>query len=113
MHELSIAMEIIAIVQEEMDNLNLTKVETVNLRLGVLTGVNPDALSFGFEASVVDTRLDGARLVIEEIPIRGRCRSCGKDFEVAEFMFLCPHCSSTDLDILTGEELDIDHLVGS
>ncbi len=113
MHELSIAREIIAIVQDEMNNLNLTKIEAVNIRLGALTGINADALSFGFEASVVDTNLDGAELIIEEVPIRGKCRSCGKDFEVAEFMFLCSHCSSTDLDVITGEELDIDHLVGS
>ncbi len=111
MHELSIAREIIEIVEAEVARLNLTRVETVNIRLGALTGVNPDALAFSFEASVVDTSLDGARLVIEKVPIKGRCRTCQAGFEVEEFVFLCPKCASGDLEITSGEELDINHLV--
>jgi hydrogenase nickel incorporation protein HypA/HybF len=111
-HELSIAREIIEIVEAEAARSNLTRVDTVNIRLGALTGVNPDALAFSFEASVMDTALDGARLVIEKVPIKGRCRNCQTGFEVEEFVFLCPQCASGDLEIISGEELDFDHLVG-
>ncbi len=112
MHELGVAQEIISIVEKEMARLKLKKVEAVNIRLGALTGLNPDALSFGFEAGIIDTPLADAKLIIERIPIKGKCRTCRKNFEVDEFTFVCPHCCSTDMEITQGEELDIDHLVG-
>lgn len=112
MHELSVAREIIGIVEGEMTRLRLRKIETVNIRLGALSGIHPEALAFGYEASVVDTRLDGSRLVIEQVPIRGRCRLCTKEFEIEGFVFLCPHCQASDLDMIAGEELEIDYLTG-
>lgn len=112
MHELSVAREIIGIVQDEMTRCHLTRVTEVKIRLGVLAGLNADALAFGFEASVVDTPLADTRLIIENIPIDGVCRTCGKEFEVEEFVFICPRCGGTDMDIRRGEELDIEHLVG-
>ena len=112
MHELSVAREIIEIVEGEMTRLNLRRIETVNIRLGALSGIHPEALSFGYEASVIDTPLAGSRLEIEAVPIKGRCRLCAREFDVEEFVFLCPHCHATDLDIVAGEELAIDYLVG-
>jgi len=111
-HELSVAREIIRIVESEMARLNLRKIETVNVRVGALSGIHPEALSFGYEASVIDTPLDGSRLVIETVAVKGRCRACAREFEVEEFVFLCPHCHATDLEVIAGEELDIDHIVG-
>lgn len=111
MHELAIAGEIITVVQEEMNRRNLRKIESVHMRVGALTGVNTDALAFGFEAGVIDTPLAGVRLVVEHIPVRGVCRSCRQEFEVMEFLFLCPHCGAVDIDVTAGEELHIDHLV--
>lgn len=112
MHELRIAREIICMVQAEMTRLNLKKVEKVNMRIGALSGIDSEALSFGFEASVADTSLDGARLVIKQVPIKGRCRACEKESEVLDFIFVCPHCTATDMEIIEGEELDIDSLIG-
>ena len=57
MHELAVAMEIIDIVQGEMDRQGLRRIDAVAVRIGALTGINADALTFGFEASVIDTPL--------------------------------------------------------
>lgn len=111
MHELSIAMEIITIVQEEIVKRNLNGVKEVNVRLGALTGVDPEALSFGFESATIDSPLADTKLVIEQIPVKGKCRSCGKDIHVDDFVFLCPYCDSTNIDITQGEELNIEYLV--
>ena len=37
---------------------------------------------------------------------RGRCRSCGAEFELADLILLCP-CGSADVDVLTGRDLRI------
>lgn len=112
MHELHLASEIIAIVEEEMAKRGLKKVTTVGVKVGTLAGVDPEALSFGFEASVVETNLAGARLAIETIPVSGRCRTCGKNFEVVDYVFICPHCGSVDVIVEKGEEMNISYLIG-
>ncbi len=112
MHELAVAREIIEIVQGEMDRRGLRRIDAVALRIGALTGINADALTFGFDASVVDTPLQGARLIIESLPVRAACRTCGKESEIEPYLFVCPHCAGHDLEIVQGEELDIDHLWG-
>ena len=63
MHELSIAQSIIEIITLDMSKHNLTKVDTITLRIGKITQVMPDALLFGFECLSKDTSLDGTRLI--------------------------------------------------
>ena len=111
MHELSIALEIITIVEDEIVKRNLDGIAEVNISLGALSGVDPEALSFSFEAETIDTPLAETRLVIQQIPVKGICRSCKKDFSVDDFIFLCPYCDSVDINITQGNELDINYLV--
>lgn len=112
MHELHLAGEIIAIVEEEMAKRGLKKVAIVGVKVGALAGVDPEALSFGFEASVADTDLSGALLAVETIPVSGRCRACGKNFEVMEYVFICPYCGAVDVIVEKGEEMNISYLIG-
>ncbi len=110
MHELRIAESVMNIALKEMDNRNLAAITAIGLRVGALSGVNPDALEFGFQAITTDTKLSGTKLVIEEVPVKGTCRVCKRDFEVTEFVFVCPLCFSGDIEVTQGEELDIAYL---
>jgi hydrogenase nickel incorporation protein HypA/HybF len=86
-------------------------VTAIHLRIGALSGVDPEALSFGFEAATIDTPLAGTQLVIQPVPVRAACRACGREFDVDDLMFLCPGCQSVDVDVTQGQEMQIDHLV--
>jgi hydrogenase nickel incorporation protein HypA/HybF len=112
MHELRIAQEIINITQREMFARKLDKISKIGLKIGALSGIDPEALSFGFEASIADSELAGARLEIEFIPVKGRCDSCRADFGVDDFLFICPHCGSNDVTVTEGEELNIAYFIG-
>ena len=111
MHELSIATGIIKIVEKVMIKEKVTGVKTVGLRLGALAGVDPEALSFSYQAATRDTALDGSNLDIEWLTVRGKCEHCQTDFEVEENFYACPRCESRDLEIIQGEELEVTHLV--
>jgi hydrogenase nickel incorporation protein HypA/HybF len=111
MHELSIAQEIISIIEDEMARHNLKGVKEVKVRVGALSGISPDALSFGFEAATMDSSLSETKLLIEEIPACGKCLACGRIVRVDDFVFLCPYCDSRNLEITKGEELDVAYLV--
>jgi hydrogenase nickel incorporation protein HypA/HybF len=110
MHELRIAESIVDITLREIERRNIAAVKSIGIRIGVISGVNPSALEFSFEAITTETPLAGAKLKIEEIPARGICRSCKRNFEVAEFIFVCPNCFSGDIELKQGEELDIVYL---
>jgi hydrogenase nickel incorporation protein HypA/HybF len=111
MHELRIAAEIIDIVRGEMEKRNLTRLKEIGLRLGPLSGVDPEALTFSFQAATLDTPLAETDLKIELVPVNGVCRSCQNPLEIDDFVFICPACGSSDLDLKTGAELDIVYLI--
>ncbi|MBL9214966.1 MAG: hydrogenase maturation nickel metallochaperone HypA [Opitutaceae bacterium] len=84
------------------------RVARIVLRIGDLSGVEPDALRFAFEALAPRTRAAGAELAIERVPARAHCRGCGADFAVgAGFIFRCPGCGDLSGDVIAGRELEL------
>lgn len=110
MHELGIAQSIIQTVLDEVAAKGLTPVESITVRVGALSSVVPEALEFGFDALKADTALAETQLKIERVPIQGKCKDCGRDFDVEDYVFACPHCESGQLTVLRGEELEIAYL---
>lgn len=103
MHELGITRNIVSIVEEAAKG---RRVRRVTLDIGQLSGVAPDAILFCFDIVAEGTLLDGARLDINRIPGRVRCRSCGADFDTATLYAACA-CGCRAVDRLQGEELNI------
>ena len=103
MHELSIAQSVVDAVLERTGGRHVT---TVRLRVGRLSGVVPDALTFCFELATADTALDGARLEIEAPGGRAHCRDCDRDFDVDDLVLLCS-CGSADVEVVAGRELSV------
>lgn len=114
MHELSIAQSLLAIIEDEMAKNGKEKLLTVKIRHGRLASVVPEALETAFEVLTADTRLAGSRLVMEEIPVRLRCRTCGREFspESPSAAFApCPACGEElGHEVLSGRELYIEYL---
>jgi hydrogenase nickel incorporation protein HypA/HybF len=109
MHELSICHGIMEVAGAALDALAppVPRVDRVTVRIGRLTAVVPDSLRYHFDLLVPGTRLEGAELVIEEVPIRGRCADCGGRFEIDTLSFTCPRCGSGLVDLLSGRELEV------
>jgi hydrogenase nickel incorporation protein HypA/HybF len=106
-HELSIAEAIVRIAGEHADG---RAVHRVDVKVGHLRQVVPSSLAFSFELVAAGTALDGARLVIEEVPAVGRCRACGAETEQDGFPLRCGACGGLDMDVVRGEELLVDAL---
>jgi hydrogenase nickel incorporation protein HypA/HybF len=103
MHELSITRNIVAIVDEAARGRRVCRVK---LRIGKLSGVMPDAVAFCFEIVAQGTSLAGARLDIEEIEGRARCRVCDAEFARPHLAAACP-CGARHFTPVSGEELKI------
>jgi len=113
MHELSIVQNIIEIVLAELPKHNLTKVESISLRIGEMRQVVPDALYFGFECLSKNTPLEGAEVKIENIPIKGKCRHCQHEFILENWLESCKKCGENHVEIISGKELEIAEFEGS
>jgi len=107
MHEMSIAQGLLDIIKEEMDKHGARVLRSVRLQIGQLSAIVPESLSFCFEIMTAGTELEGARLNMEMIPLRGTCRKCNQEFEIKEYAFECPYCSSREIDTISGQELSI------
>ena len=112
MHEMALAEGIVGVVEgvlRDRQEENL-RVERINLRVGKLNAVVPDALTFCFEVLTKGTELEGAFLNISEVPIRATCSKCGKAFTIDEPWFLCPECAARDIEVISGQEVTVESI---
>ncbi|MGD9152334.1 MAG: hydrogenase maturation nickel metallochaperone HypA [Gammaproteobacteria bacterium] len=112
MHEFSIMQGVFKLLEDIAVKNNLIKINKVILRIGKLRQVFPDFLRFAFENISKDTIADGAELIIEEIPITMRCKSCNQEFTVEHHTYVCPVCGAVKLELLTGKEVLIASVEG-
>ncbi len=107
MHELGITQSIVDIAERTAREQQASKVLSVTVEIGELSGVIPDAVAFCYEACVQQTLLEGSRLVIRRIPGEGRCKECGAEVKIDNLTFDCSACGSYALQRTRGEELNI------
>ena len=110
MHELSIAMSIVDLAQEEAEKRNV-RVSAVHLKLGALSGVVKEALLGSYELAAAGTALEGSRLVIQEQPVVVFCAACGQARELPSIQyFRCPECGGPTSDVREGRDLQVTAL---
>ena len=107
---MGIANSILEGVAKELQRRPGSRAVKVGVRVGELAGVDPDALSFAFEALTIDTELAGLTLDIEYVAPRSRCRECGSEFDVRNYELLCPSCGSLSTERISGDELEFRYL---
>jgi hydrogenase nickel incorporation protein HypA/HybF len=110
MHELSIAMSIVQMAQEEAE-IRGVKIDAVHLDLGPLSGVVAEALFFSYEMACSGTQLEGSKLVIKEVPIVVYCPVCKVQRTLRSMQwFCCAECGTPTGDVIHGRELVITGL---
>jgi hydrogenase nickel incorporation protein HypA/HybF len=108
MHEVSIALSLLDIVEKKCREGGYQIVESVKVRVGKASGVLPEAFSFSLDAVKKDTVARNARFIIDLVPLGGTCGACGKRFETEEvYIAECPFCASPSFRITQGNELEI------
>jgi hydrogenase nickel incorporation protein HypA/HybF len=104
MHEMSIAQEIIDLC---LGHAGGHRVTSLDVEIGNLSGVAPEAIEFCFEACSRETLLEGAVLNIIRVPGSGQCQGCGRQTPLTELYGSCGHCGSHLVTIVAGEELRV------
>ena len=108
MHELSIAMSILDMAEEEAERQGGVRVQAIHLRLGPLSGVVKEALLGAYDLAREASTLEDAELIIEEVPILASCPSCGTTRPVISVQHLCcAECGTPTPEVVSGRELEI------
>ncbi|HEV2114504.1 MAG TPA: hydrogenase maturation nickel metallochaperone HypA [Terriglobales bacterium] len=110
MHELGIASSVLQEAREEAQRHPGARLRKVRVRVGELSGVNPDALRFCFEVLVRDAKLEPLELEIETCARQQRCPACDLTFTVAGYDLSCPTCGTAETQFVSGDELELASL---
>jgi hydrogenase nickel incorporation protein HypA/HybF len=107
MHELSIAMSIVELAEEEAERRGV-QVQAVHLKLGALSGVVKEALLSCYEMACEGTSLQGSQLLVEDIPVAVFCTNCQTERPLASVqLFCCPECGTPTSEVTQGKELEV------
>jgi hydrogenase nickel incorporation protein HypA/HybF len=108
MHELSIAVSILDLAEEEAEKHGSARVLEIHLKLGALSGVVKEALLSAYELAREGTSFEEARLVIEEVPVRVHCPTCKTTrAAVSAQRLCCAECGTPSADLVSGRELEV------
>lgn len=105
MHELSVCQGLI----RQLDNIAMEQaahtITKVVLHIGPLSGIEPALLRQAFPLASAGSMAAAADLIIEDLPIRVRCRQCGAESEVQPNRLVCGQCGNWQTQLLGGDEM--------
>ena len=110
MHEISLCEGVLQVLQESAENQGFTQVKTVWLEIGALSGVELDAMRFGFDVVTKGSLADKAKLEIIEISGQAWCMQCAETVPVKQRFDQCPNCQSYQLQVVAGDQMRIKEL---
>ena len=107
---MSIVSGVLDAVTQSAKEVGAEKVLAITLRIGDMTEVIDEALSFAFEALTEGTMCEGAKLDVIKVAPRSLCFECGEKFDHDRFHRVCPQCGSYETHLLQGRELSIESI---
>ncbi|MBU1431847.1 hydrogenase maturation nickel metallochaperone HypA [Myxococcota bacterium] len=110
MHELSLAMSLVEIIEAEAARQDFHKVRSVLMEIGELSCVEVEAMRLAFEVAVRGTVAEAATLEIEITPGAARCPDCGHLAQISSHLSPCPQCGAMGLIACGGDQLQIKEL---
>lgn len=104
MHELSICQAVVEQV-ERIARQHEATVASITLKIGPLSGVEAMLLEQAYPLATAGTALARAKLLIDTVPVRVRCRVCGQESGAAPNRMLCAACGDWQTDLVSGDEM--------
>lgn len=112
MHELSIVTYVVEQVEQVAKENELTKIESVTLEFGEVSGIEPEYLVDCWNWFANKTLLiEGAKLLYETLPAVTWCNACKSTYPTIQYGKTCPHCGSGETWLQQGNEMNIKQIV--
>ncbi len=105
MHEYSIVQSLLDSCEQNAIQNDATKVVKVVIKIGVMSGVEPELLKTAFNTFKEKTICEEAEFVVNIQQVLVKCRECLKESELKSLEYTCPNCESVNLEVLDGEDM--------
>ena len=109
-HELSITQNILDIALRAAAEQNAAHIREIRLRMGPFSGVVPECVQMYLDVLAKGTPAEGAKIKVTTVPLKVRCRDCGREGEIDRAHIACPFCGSLRLQRLSGREFLVESL---
>lgn len=110
MHELSLADEMVRLIESAALSQGFQRARVVRLEVGDLSCVEPQALALAFDAASHGTCAEGAELVLLPVAAQGACPACGRQQALSTLYDACMACGHLPMQVLSGTELRVRDL---
>ena len=111
MHEISLACDILRVVEATAARENFFRVAQIQLEIGSLASVEQQALRFALTAMTPGTCLEGSEITINEVHGVAHCIDCQARVGVTTHFDACPKCGGHALQATKGFDVRIADLV--
>lgn len=112
MHEISVMMEVIRIVDDMAEENKLKHVKEIVFDIGECSAVVPVFMEEYLPMLTVDKPLyKDCTLRFNTITAGAVCNDCQKPFKVVENKGKCPFCGSDNKTLLSGNEFSIREII--
>lgn len=105
MHEYSIVQSLLETCEEHARANDASEITKVIVKIGVLSGVEPDLLETAFNTFKEQTVCHNAQFIMNIQKIEILCKSCNTKSILEKNEFSCPSCGGVDIEVLDGEEM--------
>ena len=105
MHELAICQALIEQVERVARENSARRILSVTVAVGPLSGVEAQLLEHAYPLAAAGTVAEHARLIVQSVPVRVRCRTCQAESAAAANRLLCGSCNDWRVDVVAGEDM--------
>lgn len=112
MHELSLAVEVVHIVETAIREHQLQVVDRLRLTVGELASVELTALDTALSSALAETAAANAQIEYIDEPGAGICQACQRTVAVHQYHDACPVCDSGPVRVTRGQALKVSAIEG-
>jgi hydrogenase nickel incorporation protein HypA/HybF len=113
LHELPVVQSLFDLCIRHAYANDASRVISVTLRVGEASDLQDEWIQRYFDYVSKGTMAEGAKLIIERVPLVVRCKQCSEDFQVnlrEVQRVLCPRCNETKFEYVSGREYRLEHM---
>jgi len=111
MHELSLAMSVMDIVEREAQRLDNSNIKAIEIEVGDFAGVELSSFRFSMEAVIRSSPFDKAEARIIQVPAVAEGNSCGVKFNASSRFCCCPECGEYGISLVQGTEFRLTAII--
>lgn len=105
MHELSVTESLLKLALDHADGGRVTDLYIV---IGQLSSMVDDSVQFYWDIISEGTSAEHSQLHFERRTAVMQCSKCQHQYQLSAEDFACPHCGSTEVQLLSGNEFYLD-----